>query len=195
MEWTKWNQKAAKLAGVILLTLLLTAAVQAQTVPVVDGPHARRVVLVSIPDRQVAVLEDGVVIGAFPVSVGARISPSPVGEFRIVNRVSNPTYYHAGAVISPGADNPVGPRWIGLSDKGYGIHGTNEPWSVGRAASHGCIRLRNRDIKRLFAMVRVGDTVEIRSARDEQTAAIFGGVVETGKRTLAQAGAPSADGQ
>jgi lipoprotein-anchoring transpeptidase ErfK/SrfK len=87
----------------------------------------------------------------------------------------NPAYYHPGTVIAPGNDNPVGTRWIGLNKKGYGIHGTNEPWSIGKAASHGCIRLRNRDVEQLFTMLRVGDTVEIRGERDEQTAAIFGG--------------------
>jgi lipoprotein-anchoring transpeptidase ErfK/SrfK len=101
-------------------------------------------------------------------------SPSPIGKFRIVSRVSNPTYYHPGTVIPTGKDNPVGTRWVGISQKGYGIHGTNVPKSVGHAASHGCIRLRNRDMERLFAMVRVGDAVEIRGERDEQVAQIFG---------------------
>ncbi|HXX00482.1 MAG TPA: L,D-transpeptidase, partial [Candidatus Acidoferrales bacterium] len=90
------------------------------------------------------------------------------------SRVSNPTYYHPGTVIPTGKDNPVGTRWVGISQKGYGIHGTNVPKSVGHAASHGCIRLRNRDMERLFAMVRVGDAVEIRGERDEQVAQIFG---------------------
>lgn len=187
MERTDWK-KAAKLLGVVVLALILTAEMPAQTGPS-SATRRPRVVLVSIPDRQLAVLEDGQVIGTFPVSVGARVSPSPTGEFRIINRVSNPTYYHAGVVIPPGSDNPVGPRWIGINEKGYGIHGTNEPWSVGRAGSHGCIRLRNRDVKRLFAMVRVGDRVEIRSQRDEQTAEIFGGVLES-SGTLAQAVTP-----
>ena len=61
------------------------------------------------------------------------------------------------------------------SQKGYGIHGTNAPRSVGHAASHGCIRLRNRDIEKLFTMVQVGDVVQIRGERDEQVAQIFGG--------------------
>jgi len=59
--------------------------------------------------------------------------------------------------------------------KGYGIHGTNAPRSVGHATSHGCIRLRNRDVERLYAMLRVGDIVEIRGGRDEEIASVFGG--------------------
>jgi len=144
-----------------------------------------RVVLVSIPDRKLAVIEDGNVIATFPVAVGAAASPSPTGDFQIVNRVSNPTYYRPGTVIPSGKDNPVGTRWVGLSQKGYGIHGTNAPGSVGHAASHGCIRLRNRDVERLFAMVRTGDLVQIRGERDEQVAGVFGG--EADDTTIAEA--------
>jgi lipoprotein-anchoring transpeptidase ErfK/SrfK len=146
-----------------------------------------RQVLVSITDRKVAVLEDGKVIRTFSVSVGAALSPSPTGEFQIINRLANPTYYHPGTVIPPGDGNPVGPRWIGLSQKGFGIHGTNQPRSIGHAASHGCIRLNNRDVVRLFEMVGVGDTVSIRSVRDEQIARIFGGLDDTDASAVAQA--------
>jgi lipoprotein-anchoring transpeptidase ErfK/SrfK len=139
----------------------------------------RRQIIVSIPDRKLAVLENGEVIRIFPVAVGAAVSPSPVGQFEIVSTVANPTYYHAGVVVPPGSGNPVGPRWIGLNQKGYGIHGTNQPRSIGHAASHGCIRLRNEEIEQLYEMVRVGDKVEIRAERNEQTAQIFGGVTDT----------------
>ena len=113
-------------------------------------------------------------LATFQVAVGAEASPSPSGKFQILNRVANPTYYHSGKVIPTGKDNPLGTRWLGLSQKGYGIHGTNAPRSVGHAASHGCIRLRNHDAERLFSMVRVGDVVEIRSQRDDEIAEIFG---------------------
>jgi len=153
---------------------------------------AQRIVLVSIPDRKLAVLEDGEVLAQFPIAVGADASPSPTGEFQVVNRVSNPTYYHAGTVIPTGKDNPVGTRWLGLSQKGYGIHGTNAPRSIGHAASHGCIRLRNRDMERLFTMVRVGDVVRIRGERDDEIAQVFGDdgdneIAEVAEPTSAQA--------
>jgi lipoprotein-anchoring transpeptidase ErfK/SrfK len=164
----------------LLLTLAImpseTANAQTSSPDVPTRPH--RQILVSIPDRELAVIEQGKVIRTFPVSVGASVSPSPTGEFPIVQRLANPTYYHPGVVIPAGSDNPIGPRWIGLSKSGYGIHGTNQPESIGHAASHGCIRLRNRDIKQLFEMVRVGDVVEIRGERDQQIAEIFGGAAE-----------------
>ena len=178
-----------RLGILALVGLVLIAPSHAQTPKpaAADGGDVRhtRVVLVSIPDRKLAVIEDGNVIATFAVAVGAETSPSPTGEFHIVNRVSNPTYYRPGTVIPSGKDNPVGTRWVGLSQKGYGIHGTNAPGSVGQAASHGCIRLRNRDIERLFAMVRTGDVVQIRGERDEQVAEVFGG--EADDATVADA--------
>ncbi len=147
--------------------------------------RAPRLVLVSIPDRKLAVLENGNVLAYFRVAVGADASPSPTGEFEIVNRVARPTYYRPGTVIVAGADNPLGTRWLGLNVKGYGIHGTNAPRSVGHATSHGCIRLRNRDVERLFTMLRVGDVVDIRDERDEDIARIFGGEVNVAATAVA----------
>jgi lipoprotein-anchoring transpeptidase ErfK/SrfK len=159
-----------------LCALLISAdAGLAQTpIPARSSQEAIRRVLVSIPERKLAVIENGNVWRVFHVAVGASLSPSPTGEFQIVRRLKNPTYYHAGVMIPPGKDNPIGPRWLGLNKKGYGIHGTNEPKSIGRAASHGCIRMRNRDIQEFFRMVSVGDVVEIRGERDDETAQVFG---------------------
>ena len=158
-------------AMLAMLLVVLDIRSLAQTSP----EWTQRLVLVSIPDRKLAVLGNGQVIARFSVSVGAAVSPSPRGEFEIVSRVANPTYYHDGVVIPPGRGNPVVTRWLGLNTKGYGIHGTNAPSSIGHAASHGCIRLRNRDMEKLFTMLRVGDAVEIRGERDEEIAEIFGG--------------------
>src|ERR1022692_1401264 len=136
-------------------------------------------VLVSIPDRKLALFENGRVVRLYRVAVGKTSTPSPAGEFKIVNRVTNPTYYHKGQVIGAGKGNPVGTRWVGLSAKGYGIHGTNQPNSIGKAASTGCIRMSKQDLEELFAIVDVGDTVQIRLERDEQIAAVFGKGTET----------------
>jgi lipoprotein-anchoring transpeptidase ErfK/SrfK len=168
-----------------LLSLAIRAAAQSSASAVEttqsSGPTTlapSRLVIVSIPNRQLAVLQGGKVIATFAVAVGAAESPSPTGTFQIVSRVSNPTYHHPGTVVPSGKNNPVGTRWVGLSQKGYGIHGTNAPQSIGHAASHGCIRLRNRDMERLFTLLHVGDAVEIHGERDEQIARIFGDVPE-----------------
>jgi hypothetical protein len=135
-----------------------------------------RVIVVSLQDRRLALVEDGAVKKVYRVAVGSDRTPSPTGTFTIVGRVANPTYYHEGKVVPPGPDNPVGTRWMGLNKKGYGIHGTNAPRSIGKAASHGCIRMGQRDLEDLYAQVRSGDTVEIVGERNEETAAIFGSV-------------------
>ncbi|HKT69839.1 MAG TPA: L,D-transpeptidase [Terriglobales bacterium] len=147
----------------------------------------KRVVLVSIPDRKLALLEDGKVTKVYRVAVGSSASPSPSGEFAIVNRITNPTYYHPHVVIPASEESPIGTRWVGLNRKGYGIHGTNELRSIGRAASHGCIRMSNRDIAQLFEMVRIGDLVEIHAERDADTARVFGSVATMQDLAEAQA--------
>src|SRR5215510_12979739 len=134
-----------------------------------------RFVLISIPDRQLALVDDGKVVKTYPIAVGADDTPSPEGDFTIISRVSDPSWTHKGKVVAPGKNNPVGTRWIGLSLKGYGIHGTNAPRSIGKAASHGCFRLGKKDVEELFTLVRVGDTVAVRSERDELVAQVFGG--------------------
>src|ERR1700751_4569800 len=183
---SRWNT-----AHHILAVLALTTAVPCwsqESVPD-DGGQRNRVVLVSLVDRKLAVIDNGVIIATFQVAVGAKASPSPTGEFTIISRVSNPTYYHRGTVVPTGKDNPVGTRWVGLNLKGYGIHGTNAPGSIGRAASHGCIRLRNRDMERLFTMLRVGGRVQIRGERDEEFARVYGG--QTDQTVVASAQDPS----
>lgn len=179
-------------AIVFAVSLALALPSFAQTAKTAADHAINRIVLISLTDRKLAVIENGNVIAKFSDAIGAAASPSPAGKFQIVNRVSNPTYYHPGTVIPSGKDNPVGTRWIGLNQKGYGIHGTNAPKSVGHAASHGCIRLRNRDVERLFTMLKVGDAVEIHSERDEQVAQVFGGGADD--TTVAALQAPEQDG-
>lgn len=120
-----------------------------------------RRLVISIPDRKIAFIEDGHVTRVYPVAVGKPSTPSPAGTFQIVSRIPHPTWYGPGQVVAPGPANPLGTRWIGLSQKGYGIHGTNNQSSVGTAASHGCIRMRKADLEELFQLVAIGDTVEL----------------------------------
>jgi lipoprotein-anchoring transpeptidase ErfK/SrfK len=139
-----------------------------------DAPSVARRVVVSIPDRMLALIDGEQVVSIYPIAVGAPVSPSPVGTFSVVTRVTNPTYYRPGKVIGPGANNPIGTRWIGLSVKGFGIHGTDDPRSIGFAKSHGCIRLRNQDVEQLFEQLRAGDVVELHAERTPEILQLFG---------------------
>jgi len=155
-----------KASAVLAAVLFFSLTAQAQTV--------NRKVLVSIPDCKLAYIENGKVVKVYPVAVGKDSTPSPVGTFQIANRVTNPTYYHEGKVVT-GPQNPVGTRWMGLSEKGYGIHGTNAPKSIGKRTSHGCVRMAKKDLEELFELLRTGDQVEIRGERDDEMAQIFSG--------------------
>jgi lipoprotein-anchoring transpeptidase ErfK/SrfK len=168
---------------------LCTSTTPAQT----NEPAERRAVsqstrriVVSIPHRKLALLDGDRVIKIYQVAVGAQPSPSPTGEFQIVRRLENPGYYHPGTIVAPGTGNPLGTRWIGLNIKGFGIHGTNRPRSIGKNASHGCIRLRNHDVEDLFARVQVGDRVSLVAERTDEVAHLFGGTAATaiGNQTL-----------
>ena len=183
------KQRLSKLVVVAVVVAAMlggvsAAAQSAEVVPAAPEVHAasqvqraagskaaktaagHRLIVVSIPQRKLVLMEDGAVKKVYPVAVGKASTPSPAGRFTINCWVANPTYSHRGKVIAPGPANPVGSRWMGLSVKGYGIHGTNEPGSIGKAASHGCIRMGKADLEELFAQVEVGDAVEIRAEGD-----------------------------
>jgi lipoprotein-anchoring transpeptidase ErfK/SrfK len=166
--------------AVAMTVLTSTAAQAAEAAPAVVVPATPAVVtsprrvVVSLVDRKLALVENERVVEVFDVAIGAPTTPSPVGTFAIVTRVTNPTYYRPGKIVPPGATNPIGTRWIGLSQKGYGIHGTDQPRSIGFAKSSGCIRLRNADVERLFEKVRAGDVVELHAERTAEIAKLFG---------------------
>lgn len=104
---------------------------------------------------------NGEPVKAYTVASGAHDS-TPLGNFKIVNKLKNPTWYTAGAIVS--ADSPknvLGSRWMGITEKGYGIHGTIEPESIGKQSTEGCIRMHNKDVEELFDLVPVGTPVTI----------------------------------
>jgi len=148
--------------------ILVAAAteMEAETAPT-------RRLLVNIPARKIALVEDGKVLKVYSVAVGKKSTPSPSGTFHIASHVVNPTYSHDGKVVGPGPANPVGTRWMSLGYKGYGLHGTNHPESVGHAASHGCIRMRNQDVEELFSLVHVGDEVDLILEPSAEQASLF----------------------
>ena len=151
-----------------LLAILATAATE------VFAEGSTRRLIVSIPDRKIVLMEDGHVVKVYSIAVGKNSTPSPNGNFHIASRVVKPTWYKPGKTVGPGPANPLGTRWMGLGFKGYGIHGTNMPNSIGKAASHGCIRMRNHDVEELFELVQVGDPVDLVSEVNADLAKVLG---------------------
>lgn len=170
--------RLSKWAVAVSTAMVLAVQVMGLQVPQTQkaahaAPVQHRTIVVSLEDRKLALIENGRVSKVYTVAVGKASTPSPVGTFTIERRVKNPVYHHEGKTVDPGPMNPVGTRWMGLSIKGYGIHGTNMPKSIGKAASHGCIRMGKADVEDLFDRVQAGDTVELIGQRNEETAALF----------------------
>jgi lipoprotein-anchoring transpeptidase ErfK/SrfK len=168
----------SKLAMVAVAAMVMAVQAMAQKAAeqqlAAQQNKAQRVIVVSLQDRKLALVEDGQVKKVYPVAVGKPSTPSPVGSFTIARRAANPTYHHNGKTVLPGPGNPVGTRWMGLSIPGYGIHGTNEPNSIGKPVSHGCIRMARKDLEEFYELVSVGDAVELVGERNEETARLFG---------------------
>lgn len=101
------------------------------------------------------------VIKTYIVSTG-KDNSSPVGTFKIVNKLENPTWFKSGAIVPPNSpDNILGPRWLGFDLKGYGIHGTTQPEQLGKQVTLGCVRMRNDELVQLYDIVPVGTEVVI----------------------------------
>ena len=101
------------------------------------------------------------VIKVYTVSTGINNS-TPVGTFKIVNKLVNPSWYKAGAVVpAESPDNILGSRWMGFDLKGYGIHGTVDPGSLGQQVTQGCVRMSNSDVEELFSIVPTKTEVTI----------------------------------
>lgn len=114
-------------------------------IPIAPSPIE---IIVNIGAKRLTVYKNGSIFREYIVATGKEETPTPVGVFEVVNKE-----------IDPGG--PYGTRWLGLSAKGYGIHGTNNPASIGTAASNGCIRMYNEDIEALFDITAVGTPVRI----------------------------------
>jgi lipoprotein-anchoring transpeptidase ErfK/SrfK len=138
------------------------------------GRDAARVgsIVVSRSPSIVMVLDTaGALLFAAPVTSGSEHDPLPIGQWKVTDVYLLPVFHynpalfwdadqtHAKTTIQPGPNNPVGVAWIDIDRQHYGLHGTPEPASVGRSASHGCVRLTNWDIARLLTFVKPGTRV------------------------------------
>jgi lipoprotein-anchoring transpeptidase ErfK/SrfK len=136
-------------------------------------PIAR--VVVSDQGRYLHALDStGTILYHFPTTLGSTFSPSPEGRLQVTRITRNPWFHwqprllegvpdtKKPARLPPGPNSPVGVVWIALSREHFGIHGTNEPATIGYATSSGCVRLTNWDARFLAGLVGPGTTVEFR---------------------------------
>jgi lipoprotein-anchoring transpeptidase ErfK/SrfK len=137
------------------------------------GATANVVIKIDTKANILEVREGEKLIAAYPVAVGSAQTASPIGEWKVRGITKMPIFRYDKEMLKhgqrsgnfyllpPGPRNPAGVMWITLNKKGIGIHGTNEPGSIGHAASHGCVRLANWDVVRLAAKIKSGDSVSI----------------------------------
>ncbi|WP_051688184.1 L,D-transpeptidase family protein [Desulfofalx alkaliphila] len=121
-----------------------------------------QLIVINKGTNQLAFYQNNELVRVFPVATGKSPSLTPEGNFYITNKIINPPYYKLNI---PGGSphNPLGTRWLGISAPGgpYGIHGNNNPASIGTYASLGCVRLHNDDILWLYERVAIGTPVKI----------------------------------
>jgi lipoprotein-anchoring transpeptidase ErfK/SrfK len=140
-------------------------------VPPLDNPglflpsleQPKRVIL-RLGQRRVYLYQGEQVIASYPVAVGKAGWETPTGSFKVMQKIENPVWQDpwTGEVRSPGPNTALGLRWIGFWTDGkdaIGFHGTPTVNSIGQAASHGCVRMRNEDVVALFEQVDVGTPV------------------------------------
>ncbi|EJW19717.1 L,D-transpeptidase [Paenibacillus alvei] len=106
-------------------------------------------IIVDLTARRLYLLDGDTVVREYPVGIGKMLTQTPTGEYTIINKAPNP-------------GGPFGAFWMGLSKPHYGIHGTNDPASIGHLVSHGCIRMYNEDVLQLAALVPIHTRVTIR---------------------------------
>ncbi|MFO0038795.1 MAG: L,D-transpeptidase [Synechococcaceae cyanobacterium] len=140
--------------------------------PATAAVTSNRQILLELGRRTISLVEDGKVLGSWPVAIGDSATPTPTGTFAVRNKVINPQYQSTkSGKVNPtvGAQGPLGDRWIGFhatAKDQFGIHGTPSAWAwtvTSRAAvTHGCVRMLTPHVRQLFEKVQVGTPVIVR---------------------------------
>lgn len=134
--------------------------------PFLPSPGDNLHLVINLTERRVYVYKNDQVIDSYPIAIGRQGWETPTGNFEVLQMLRNPVWQHpfTGELIPPGPDNPLGSRWIGFWTDGQnyiGFHGTPNVETVGTAASHGCIRMYDQDVMKLFELVQVGTPVSV----------------------------------
>lgn len=168
------NRRRRRLTTLVV-AILASASIAAKSPQLSSPTVITDGIVINIPQRLLVVMRDGIVAARYPVAVGLPTWQTFVGPFTVVAKETDPVWDVPVSVqeemrlagkkvitrVPPGPNNPLGKFWLGLSEPGFGIHGTNAPKTVGSFATHGCIRMRPADIAALYASVTVGTPGEM----------------------------------
>lgn len=122
--------------------------------------------VIRLEERRVYLYRGNTIETSYPIAIGRQGWETPTGQYEVLNMIENPEWQNpfTGEVIAAGPSNPLGERWIGFwtdGDNFIGFHGTPNEQSVGRAASHGCIRMYNHHVRELYDLVALGTSVTV----------------------------------
>ncbi|MBD2356054.1 L,D-transpeptidase [Tolypothrix sp. FACHB-123] len=134
------------------------------TIPATAQKNIRLVLKLSM--RKLYVYTGDNLQASYPVGIGKPGLETPVGKFKVIEMLKNPEWTHpqTGKLVLPGPNNPLGERWIAFWNIGreyIGFHGTPERASVGKAVSHGCVRMYNEHVRELYEIVKLGTPVVV----------------------------------
>lgn len=122
----------------------------------------KKEIRLNIPNLTLKYYENGKLLRVYPIAAGKSSSKTPLGNYKVTNKAKDPTWIppRGGSPVPPGPRNPLGRRWIGFKPS-YGIHGNNNPNSIGNFVSLGCVRLYNFHVEELYDKISVGTPVKI----------------------------------
>ncbi len=131
----------------------------------------RKGLLINVPEMRLYDYTRGGEPALYAIAIGDEMDPSLIGEFRLGAKRRYPAWTvpasirlekpELPAVVPAGPDNPLGDHWMTIGNTSYGIHGTNNPWSIGRTATHGCIRLYDDQLAGLYDRVPSGTPIRL----------------------------------
>lgn len=160
----RWRLPAllAVLLAALVLQTGLASAQETRTQGIGPRPPTPTGVVVNLPARTLYWYVDGKLVRTFPVGIGKTSTQTPIGSYKVQYKAVHPWWQppSGGKPVPPGPANPLGTRWIGFNG-GYGIHGNNNPASIGQVVSLGCIRMYIPDVEWLYDQVSVGTPVHI----------------------------------
>ncbi len=166
---SQWQQISA-LPRTALSKIQVPSFVKPEPMAKKPSPNvaAKRLKLVvDLSDRRVYVYEKDLKKVSYPVAIGQPGWETPIGTFSVSQKYQDPVWQHpiTGEKVLPGKRNPLGKWWIGFGSVGsllIGFHGTNDERLVGQPVSHGCLRMRNSDIGKLYKQISTGTPVTVK---------------------------------
>ncbi|PFT56328.1 L,D-transpeptidase [Priestia megaterium] len=150
-----------KLMTVLTLLMVALCGVNQGKTEAASKPANQDLIIINKYYNKLAYFHNGYIEIVDPVETGKTWVKTPVGFFKVVNKIKNRPYY-TGHILAGNPRNPLGKRWLGINANGtYGIHGNNNESSIGKYVSQGCVRMHNADIEKLYDKVQVGTPVAI----------------------------------